>query len=110
MSRREGEGIALPDSALLSFLLLLLPLGLSLPGPVDVDHIRQRGGEDHGLVVDAAGLADDALDRHDLSEGPVWEGEFTQESGYEARRVMDDFDRYERAISRPDEPSLQWGQ
>lgn len=58
-----------------------------------VTHLIEQGHTRIAAITGPVGSADaedrlagyhDALDRHDLSEGPILEGEFTQESGYEA--------------------------
>lgn len=58
-----------------------------------VTHLIEQGHRRIAAITGPAGSADaearlagyhDALEHHDLSEGPIVEGEFTQESGFEA--------------------------
>jgi len=64
-----------------------------------VTHLIEQGNTRIAAITGPAGSADaedrlagyyDALERHDLSEGPIVEGAFTQESGYEAGQQIAD--------------------
>jgi len=68
-----------------------------------VTHLIEQGHTRIAAITGPAGSADgedrlagyhDALKRHGLSEGPIVEGAFTQESGYEAgQQIADSSDR-----------------
>jgi LacI family transcriptional regulator len=68
-----------------------------------VAHLIEQGHTRIAAIAGPAGSADaedrlagyhDALERHDLAEGPILDGAFTQESGYEAgQKIVEETER-----------------